>query len=71
MVGFTLPMPTICDRHCNCMEADRWAKRWGKTVQHTNRRLGQVEPYGQPACSEPGCARLVYEWGRGHEGHVG
>ena len=71
LIGFLLPLPTICDRHGNCLEADRWAARWGRTVEHPNRRLGQIGPHGCPVCTEPGCNRLVYEWGLGHEGHVG
>jgi hypothetical protein len=71
VVGFTLPLPTICDRHCNCTEADRWAARWGKTVEHPNRRPGKLGRYGLPMCMEPGCTKLVVEWGQGHEGHVG
>ena len=69
MVGFSLPIPTICDRHCNCYQADRVAARWGLVLEHPNRRVGQVTYYGDPICSVPGCTRLVYEWGRGHEGH--
>jgi hypothetical protein len=70
MVSFSIPLPTICDRHSHCAEADAWAKRFGRTVQHPNRRVGQTKPYGRPACSEPGCNRLVLEWGMGHAGHV-
>jgi hypothetical protein len=71
LIGFRIPLPMLCDRHCHCMEADRWAKRWGRVVDHPNQRTGVIKPYGTPLCSVPGCARLVYEWGRGHDGHVG
>jgi hypothetical protein len=71
MVGLDLPLPTICDRHANCLEADAWAQRFGKQVEHPNRRIGHVERYGRPVCTVPGCMRLVWEWGLGHEGHVG
>ena len=70
LIGFRLPLPTICDRHANCLEADAWARRWGRVVEHPNRRPGQVEPYGRPVCAVPGCCQLVFEWGRRHEGHV-
>jgi hypothetical protein len=71
LIGFLLPLPTICDRHANCLEADRWAARWGRELEHPNRRHGQIERFSRPACTVPGCPRLVFEAGRGHEGHVG
>jgi hypothetical protein len=71
LIGLLLFLPTICDRHANCQEADAWAARWGKLLDHPNRRPGQPEPHGRPVCAVPGCNRLVFEWGRGHEGHVG
>jgi hypothetical protein len=70
LIGFRLPCPTVCDRHANCMEADAWARRFGKTLEHPNRRAGKVERFSPPACSAPGCTRLVWGAGMGHEGHV-
>ena len=69
-IALAIGLPTVCDRHCNCREADRWAARFGRTVEHPNRRVGLTKPYSRPACSAPGCTHLVVEWGQGHEGHV-
>lgn len=70
MVDFAIPLPTVCDKHTDCSEADAWAARFGRTVDHVNRAPGIPAPYGRPVCAVPGCTSFVVEWGCGHEGHV-